>query len=129
MRGGKERPAGPGAMGEDDDGPPDDTNEMSRVSSILQVCARRRDTLDPQGVVPGVLESLPSSCRHGPLHRMCTSAFNVLMVHLCRCMKHFLPALTPKQPAHVINVPLIHSYRVGGWKMCRMIGGASGMET
>ena len=52
MRGGKERPAGAGAMDEDDDGPPDDANEMSRVSCILQVCALRCNTLVLKGVVP-----------------------------------------------------------------------------
>ena len=46
-------------MEEDDDGPPDDANEMSRVSSILQVCALPSDALVPQGVVPRVHQSLP----------------------------------------------------------------------
>ena len=59
VRGGKERPAGAGAMDADDDGPPDDANEMSRVSCILQVCAPRGDTLAPQGVVLLALESPP----------------------------------------------------------------------
>ena len=59
VRGGKERPAGAGAMDEDDDGPPDDANEMSRVSCILQVCALRDDTLVPQGVVSWARESPP----------------------------------------------------------------------
>ena len=39
-------------MEEDDDGPPNDAIEMSRVSSILQVCALPSDTLVPHGVVP-----------------------------------------------------------------------------
>ena len=45
MRRGIGRPAGAAAAEEEDDGPPGDADEMSRVSSILQVCALRRVTL------------------------------------------------------------------------------------
>ena len=82
VRGGKARPAGADAMAEEDDGPPDDADEMSRVTSILQVCALRCVSRGLQGLVPGAIDQRELATGLQACAMSCLCGLSILMLVL-----------------------------------------------